>query len=79
MSLSAYLPLDEILTSSPSNSTMAEENKSKIKYTHLRNLMTRKVFLQYTMMPQWSWPLTYKKLSLQSFILLDISITNSQN
>lgn len=26
MSLSAYLPLDEILTSSPSNSTMAEEN-----------------------------------------------------
>ena len=31
MSLSAYLPLDEILTSSPSNSIMAEENKKDKK------------------------------------------------
>lgn len=30
MSLSAYLPLEEILISSPSNSTMAKENINKM-------------------------------------------------
>ncbi len=41
MSRSAYLPLDEILISSPSNSTMAKENKKNIN-THMYIISSKK-------------------------------------
>lgn len=39
MSLSAYLPLDEILTSSPSNSIIAADKKNQLTNTRLTSGM----------------------------------------